>query len=200
MRRALISRFRPRPPARSAAGFTLLELLVVVVIVTVLGALMAPAWTAFMNRQRVGSARDQVMDVLKSAQSKARTSRTPQVVYFDKNPGGVPQFFVSAVDPDNIPQVPANPSWQRLGSGEIQPGNLFLETNSPNPDQGRIVFDSDGAVLESSVNGTTPFVVWLSAVDITAATDPQNRCVRVETLLGAMSAADNSGNETPCQP
>lgn len=50
-------RFRPRPPARRPAGFTLVEILVVMAIAAVLASIAYPAYARYAERARRASAR-----------------------------------------------------------------------------------------------------------------------------------------------
>jgi prepilin-type N-terminal cleavage/methylation domain-containing protein len=84
---------------RSTAGFTLLEMLVLMIIIGVLFAIAAPGWDALLSRQRVSTAREQVVQIIRQAQSEARTSNMPRLVVFDPNPTGVPRVANIAYTP-----------------------------------------------------------------------------------------------------
>src|SRR6056297_242976 len=58
------------------AGFTAAEVIIVALIVGVLGAIAAPGWLGFVNRQRLNKANDAVLSALQQAQREAiRTKR-----------------------------------------------------------------------------------------------------------------------------
>lgn len=59
----------------STAGFTLLELITIILIVSVLFAIMAPGWAAFMNVQRLNAAQESVLQAMRDAQSRAKQNR-----------------------------------------------------------------------------------------------------------------------------
>ncbi len=60
-----------RPGQNAEAGFTLLEMLIVTLMVGILGAIAAPAWTQFWATQQVTAARGELRQALQLAQAKA---------------------------------------------------------------------------------------------------------------------------------
>ncbi len=77
----------------SNLGFTLLEVLVVVLIIGTLGAIAAPSWLAFLNIQSLNAAQNEVYRSLQEAKSNSvRQKLTWQVSFREQN--GVSQWAV----------------------------------------------------------------------------------------------------------
>lgn len=174
---------------QSTAGFTLLEVLAVVIIIGVLMAIAAPGWVAFMNRQRANSARDQVLQSLRATQAEAKRQRRRRVI----------EFLNSNDSESGIPEIEQNGIVQVLGEGEIVPGNIELEaSDSEGNDVSVLAFREDGT-LSVEVNdyddlGATPPDLPVS-ISIEAPPGSGNeRCVVIDTILGSMY----SGSDDEC--
>jgi prepilin-type N-terminal cleavage/methylation domain-containing protein len=59
-------------PSNRDRGFTLIEVLVVMLLVGILSAIAAPGWLGFVNNQRLNTAQSRVFSTLKDAQSSAK--------------------------------------------------------------------------------------------------------------------------------
>lgn len=162
----LIMRFLIPPKTKPTAGFTLIELLVVILIAAILAAIAAPGWLGFMNRQRVGAVRSDIVQTLRTAQQQAQQRRAT--------------VTVEAANVDGQPVLRVNGAAQPLGAD----GNIEISTFSFNSTDGTknttattLNFDYQGL----PVGGNIPFVF-----DITAPGGTSRQCVRVETLLGSI--------------
>jgi len=69
---------------RSPRGFTLLEVLVVVLLIGILAVISAPAWTAFFDRQSLKVATEQVYQGMRDAQGIARRQKVDWEACFRK--------------------------------------------------------------------------------------------------------------------
>jgi prepilin-type N-terminal cleavage/methylation domain-containing protein len=169
------------------AGYTLLELLVVVILLGVLASIAAPGWLGFINRQRVRTVNDRVFQSLRTAQSEAKRTKRDVTVTFNYAPTASP-----AIDP---PTVTINGNTQQLNAqGEIKPGTIALGTNEP---ANSIAFDYQGNVNQLPVDPSSPngrrFVATVSVSGGGA-----KQCVFVETIIGGMRTAE--GNDCPTLP
>ncbi len=175
-------------------GFTLLELLVVVFMVGVIAAIAAPTWEKLLARQRVTTAREQTVQALRDAQSKARRTRTPQVVYIDPAPGDRPRIATAAYanqDPVNFATITG---WQNIGQENIPQGSLQVALRREgaevtDADQRRVIFDADGAVDRRT---EVPLAIVLKG-SVSGPGDA--RCIVIETRLGSLRTAE--GNDCP---
>lgn len=155
----------------------MIELLVAIVMVGTLAVIAAPSWQSFLDRQRMNTARNDLIGILRNAQDEAQArQQSRQVTFLPATASSPMSVMVSnaSASTSGITTV--------LGSGNV--GNKFtLVASTP------IVFDNYGRV-----NVTTPYSIKF--INSTLAT-PQygssqfQSCVIVTTLLGGLKAANN---------
>lgn len=176
---------------QQVAGFTLIETLVVITMVGVLAAIAAPSWVAFIDRQRLNTAQDQVLRVMREAQLQAKNQRSCWEVSFRDNGTKVQwSTHLPSVATDYCTTI-ADPStwiWNNLAGEDaakiaIDTSTNLSTTNQPSGAYG-VKFQFNGWLFNVRQQGRITFKTRNSGSNA-------KRCVFVSTLLGAMRTADD---------
>jgi len=194
---------------QSNDGFTLIEVLVVVIIIGILSAIAAPGWLAFVNNRRIGTVRSQAADAIRLAQTQAKTTQTARVVVLDEQ-SDPPRLSVARCGMVGTTSVATECAldlttlnWQTLGGSDVKPGSVVYTAATKaqtkggpayigqNANYARLVFDGNGVVNRnlSDVPAATA-VAPNSALFIIGFELKQSpgikRCLIVQTLLGGL--------------
>ncbi|MBG1240269.1 prepilin-type N-terminal cleavage/methylation domain-containing protein [Nostoc sp. NZL] len=193
---------------RHDAGFSLIELTVVLLLVAILAAIAAPGWVAFVNRQQLNKANDAVLAALQDAQREAKKQKLNYSISFRKN-STTKNVEVAIYRTDT-----GISTWKPLGTdvgissdkfilgANLSGENTVNSTDStvqypPSSTPTKITFDYMGALPTSYFGtGTEPpglkIVVAIPTATNSTSASSVKRCVIVKTLLGSMMTAKDS--------
>lgn len=156
----------PRLRRNSTDGFTLIELIVVIVMISVLFAIALPSWVSFLNNRRAGAARDEILQTLRQTQAEAIRTRREKTMTLNiaANPPQITGFQGQTVP---------------IGQGKFTAGMIGVQVAPATATS--IRFTSTGA-LNVTNPGDVPITITVSA----PANGGAKRCLVIQTLLGSM--------------
>lgn len=170
------------------SGFSLMEMVIVVLIIAAISAIAAPGWLAFTSRQRIRTVNDAVYRAIQETQSTAKLENLPKVIEFD-NTVDPPTYQIYTEDADAT-EYPV----QTLNmNGEIKEGQIDLQVFD-----GTTLIDTDGEkLLTFDYEGNVSSVADDQTLDdngfaivVSSADGGTKHCVIVQTKLGAMTKAE----------
>ncbi|MGA9381303.1 MAG: prepilin-type N-terminal cleavage/methylation domain-containing protein, partial [Phormidium sp.] len=159
---------------KSNLGYTLLELLVIVIVIGMLAAIMTPSWFSLLNRLRLNAAQAETLSVMRQAQANARREkRIWQANFRDMN--GRVQWSLNAEG-----QSEANQTWNNLIGEDANKISILNSTLKNQSGVYSVQFKPN-----YWVNGQLGRITFVSR-GTTNTDSAAKRCVFVSTLIGAM--------------
>lgn len=168
----------------SNSGFTILELLIIIVIIGIIFAIAYPSWLNFIERQRLNKAQNQLYLALQSAKSNALKEKMIWQVSFREQAGVVQWAVHTAQEGISIPQ---NLYWNNLDSniqvyknrnakGSCETTFYQKKRQCPTIGPWRVQFNHKG-----NTNGDLGQLTLISKNP-----NKYQRCVYVSTLIGGI--------------
>ena len=173
-----------------AAGFTMVEILIILLIIGIFSAIVAPSWLMFINNQRLKLSLDRAYWAMELAQSNAKRDKIAWQASFKE----VEENVQVAVHQSDIApaQVPAH-QWKNL-EPQIQIDTqettvLKVNENNQQKENGtirRVMFNYQGCPVSRSYHDCTQ--TSISAKGTLTLYHPNltnsQRCIIISTLLG----------------
>lgn len=182
--RKINSVFKKQLPIQLQAGFTLVEMLVVIIIVGILSSIAAPSWINFVNQRRVNVVNDAVLQAIQQARSEAKKNKRDYSVSF-KTTNQMPQVAI---------YISGNtPLWENLAKdSNIKPRQVLLGTNLNTTNTITYGSDTTQTITFDYSGNPSPEPTIIVEVGIPQSNssnpqvlEPTRRCVKIVSLLGA---------------
>jgi prepilin-type N-terminal cleavage/methylation domain-containing protein len=184
----------------SETGFTILEVVTVAVIVGILSAIAAPAWDAFVQRQRIRAVNNQILSTLQSAQTQARGNKESMSIVFNTDDSRSAGYFDAGDsileykiypnpsnddDPNVVKDIPS----ETLNiDGQINEDKIELFVLTQNDTSDFIInFNDQGAMPDDQ---SFPVYITIRSQD----KEDGQKCAVIQTLLGSMRTDEGKYN------
>lgn len=187
-----------RPRAKQA-GFTLLEVLVVIVIIGILASIAAPTWLRYLANRRAQAVQAEILQLMRQAQNTAQNTRQNQFVRIgvpavtgqitgDEN--NVPIMQVGASTGVNVAALLPDLTTVTLGNDQLRPGMVTLDAFDPLGATQTFRFDFKGIARDPFAESLHPF-----HIEIRSNRDISRRVYCVSSISAISNLVSGSGDE-----
>jgi prepilin-type N-terminal cleavage/methylation domain-containing protein len=202
-------------------GYSLIEVVTVVLMIAILAVIALPSWLAFVRRQQLNKANEVIYTTIQNAQQQAKKTKNSYSVFFRRNTSTDQErkdYLEFAIvrtkkDDGNLISTGEISTWQKLGSDVgVDSRKLLLGTNLSSENTAdasisytsttpaKLTFDYMGTLPNASfgtiASGQTeaPGIKIIVAIPQGNTNTPTNvkRCVIIRTILGGMISEKNA--------
>ncbi len=170
-------------------GFTLLEVLVVMIIVGILSAIAAPSWLSFVNNQRINASQTKIFSAIKTAQSDAKIRQSDNSnrtrITFTFTPPSTSSYRLDNVRADGGQEQSPDPGIAISSITE----NGVTQASLVSASSYSLEFDSKGFLYDPNLSKTLPICINLKV----SQGSQRKRWIRIQTLLGAIVTGNEDG-------
>ncbi|WP_413161725.1 Tfp pilus assembly protein FimT/FimU [Capilliphycus salinus ALCB114379] len=188
---------------RYTAGYTIIEILLILGIIGIFSGIAVPAWIGFFSRQELRTGATRVYWAMRSAQSEAKRQKTSVQASFREKDNRVEwAVHLASIPPDELSEK----AWESLPQGvEIDRGENETTLRKINPDTNevttsetnyyRALFNYKGCPVYNPNNDCTKTSIQaLGRLGLKHKNlKKQKRCVIISTLIGVVRI----GQENP---
>jgi type II secretion system protein H len=211
LRSSLLSKSEQVKPKNRQSGFTLLEMLAVMVIIGILTAISAPGLLGFTSRQRLRSDQGEIYRAIREAQSIAKRDKRNMQVSFRTEPDAVlgtdrvtgylvHQFsdIPTAADWTNL-ETNVDSTWNQLNFRTVNITSAGTATENPlfqnaNTRYYAIQFDERGSLARGgnlNTLGQMGYIVLAIRNPDGTSSELNKGCIFVDTILGGLKTSQN---------
>jgi prepilin-type N-terminal cleavage/methylation domain-containing protein len=202
-------------PSRSShkaktLGFTIIEILVVLIIIGILGAIVGPSWVGFVDNQRLNTSQNKIFTAIKTVQSEGKTrassdstnqpkatsayAGTRSRLTFTFPTSGSTTYRLDNVRSDSGVEQPLETGI--VISSITSSGGTFVSPASVEFDsRGVFVYGFDVNTSTGNVNSvidSTQIPICINLSTSNTSGKKKTSWIRIQTLLGALSTGKNT--------
>lgn len=168
---------RTQPRANAQAGFTLLELVVTIAVLSLLSALTIPSGLGLIETLQLRTSSDRVYRLMREAQSNAvRDNMTWQVSF--RQGSDQLQGSIHPAIPDTF--IPPSIHWQDLGNADLDIAETTIDCSQK-------ICSAPNNVWRTQFNHKANTNGQLGRVTLMSRSNPKlKRCIILSTLIGGI--------------
>ncbi|MEQ9486116.1 pilus assembly FimT family protein [Coleofasciculus sp. F4-SAH-05] len=182
----LHKKLTPKPVPNATAGYTLMEVTMVVLMIGILGAIAAPGWLRFVNVRRLNTGQSQIYHAMQEAKRNATRDKVKWQVSIREVNEQV-QWAVHRAESGY--SIPNTVNWHNLDP-HIQ---VYKDQNDKDQSETTLHKDSPNGPWHVQFNYKGNTNGQMGQITLVPKDDSQiQRCVYVSTLIGTLRMGEDN--------